>query len=144
MSGAARSSRSSNQSGRPRFDRHNIGASSGSRRSPSSTRIVVVTTPDVPGAEIKEALGLVRGSCVQSRGSVHHDIGAAFRSTVGGEMRAYSELMERTSDEALQRMIAAAARLRADAVVQVRFQSSEVTQHAAEILAYGTAVRLAE
>ena len=59
-------------------------------------------------------------------------------------MRAYTELMEDTSSEALQRMIGNASSLGADAVVQVRFQSSEVTQHAAEILAYGTAVRLAE
>ena len=144
MSAAPRSSRPSSQPNNPRFDRHNLGTSGRSRRSPISNPIIVVTTPDVPGSEIKEALRLVRGCSVQSRGSVHHDIGAAFRSTVGGEMRAYTELMEDTSSEALQRMVADASRLGADAVVQVRFQSSEVTQHAAEILAYGTAVRLAE
>ena len=144
MSAASRSSRPSNRANGPRFDRHSIGKSTRSRRSPISNPIVVVTTPEVPGAEIKEALGLVLGSCVQSRGSIHHDIGAAIRSTVGGEMRAYTELMEHTSSEAVQRMVSKASRLGADAVVQVRFQTSEVTEHAAEIIAYGTAVRLAE
>lgn len=144
MSPAPRSSRSSGQAKGPRFDRHNVSTSNKPHRSPITNPMIVVTTPDVPGAEITEALGLVRGMSVHSRGSIHHDIGASFRNFVGGEMRAYTELMENTTGEAVKRMVSQASRLGADAVVQVRFLSSEINQQAAEILAYGTAVRLAQ
>jgi len=102
----------------------------------------VVTTETVPGHEIKEALGIARGNTVEAR-NVSRDITQSIRNITGGELKAYSELLSKARDEALERMVADAESLGADAVVNVRLETSKVTDGGSEVVAYGTAVRLA-
>ena len=101
--------------------------------------MLLINTETVPGKNI-EAISLVTGICIQSR-HIGKDIGSSFRNLVGGEMKAYVEMLTSSKDEALRRMEAAAASLGADAVVGVRFTTSSIIQGGAEILAYGTAVK---
>lgn len=103
--------------------------------------MIVVTTDFVPGYEIVETLGIVTGSIVDSK-HLGKDIAAAFKTLAGGEIKSYTELLVESRNIALKRMISEAERLGADAVVGVRFGSASVMQGAAELLAYGTAVRL--
>ena len=103
--------------------------------------IVVVTTESVPGKEIVEVLGLVRGNVIQAK-HLGKDIAAGFRTIVGGEIKEYTEMMSEAREIALKRMTEKAEELGADAVVNLRFMTSMVMTGAAEILAYGTAVRL--
>ena len=95
----------------------------------------------IPGREISEMLGLVRGSTVRAR-NVGRDIFASFKNLVGGEISEYTKLLADSREQALFRMEEEAIKLSADAIVNVRFTTSAVTQGAAEILAYGTAVKL--
>ncbi len=101
----------------------------------------VVTTDALPGYEIVEVLGLVRGNAVRVR-HVGVDILAAFRNLVGGEVRGYTKMLAETREQALDRLRAAALERGADAVVGMRITTSMVLQGAAEILCYGTAVRV--
>jgi uncharacterized protein YbjQ (UPF0145 family) len=101
------------------------------------------TTESVPDRETVEVLGVVRGNTVRAR-NVGRDVTQSLRNLVGGELNSYTGLMTETRDEAADRMEAEAESLGADAVVNVRFTTSNVAQSAAEILAYGTAVRLAD
>ncbi|RMG29963.1 MAG: YbjQ family protein [Bacteroidetes bacterium] len=103
--------------------------------------MIVVNTPNIPGQEIAETLGLVRGSTTRAR-FVGRDIIASFRMIIGGEIDEYTRLLAESREQALQRMIQDAASLGADAVVNVRFTTSSIARNAAEILAYGTAVSL--
>jgi len=103
--------------------------------------MIVVTVEYVPGYEIVETLGIVSGSIVNSK-HVGKDIAAAFKTLVGGEIKGYTELLTESRNAALERMIDAAESIGADAVVGLRFGTSSVTQSAAEIFAYGTAVKL--
>ncbi len=100
----------------------------------------LTNTEDVPGKKIKQNLGLVRGNTVRAR-NVGRDITQAIRNLFGGELKAYSELMSEAREEALHRMVKEAESLGADAVVNVRFTTSQITGGGAEILAYGTAVK---
>jgi uncharacterized protein YbjQ (UPF0145 family) len=102
----------------------------------------VSTTETVAGRTISETLGLVRGNTVRAR-NVGRDITQGLRNITGGELKGYTTLMSEAREEALDRMTAEATEMGADAIVEVRFVTAEVTQGAAEILAYGTAVRLA-
>ena len=95
----------------------------------------------VPGREIVEVLDIARGSTVRAR-SVGRDIFAGLKNLIGGEISEYTKLMADAREQALDRMIADAERLGADAVINVRFTTAMVMQGASEILAYGTAVRL--
>lgn len=103
--------------------------------------MIVTSTPDVPGKEITEILGIVRGNSVKAK-NIGRDITAAFKNLVGGEISQYSKLMTETRDTAYNLMMEEAHNLGADAVVNLRFTTSNVMQNAAEILAYGTAVKL--
>ena len=103
--------------------------------------MIVVTTETVPGRDIAEVLDIVQGSTVRTRG-VGRDIVAGLRTIVGGEVHEYAELLTTARAEALNRMVAEAEKLGADAVVQVRYNTADVMQGTAELLAYGTAVRL--
>ena len=103
--------------------------------------MIVVTTDYVPGHEVTEALGLARGSTIRAK-HVGKDIMAAFRTLVGGELKEYSEMLIESRNEATNRMIAQAERMGADGVINVRFVTSQVMAGAAELLAYGTAVKL--
>ena len=96
----------------------------------------------VPGREIAEALGIVKGTTVQSK-NVGRDFMAGMKTLVGGEIVGYTEMLTEARQIATKRMVDEAERLGADAVVNIRFSSSSVMQGAAEVVAYGTAVRLA-
>ena len=103
--------------------------------------MIVVNTETVPGHEIVEALGVVRGSTIRAK-HIGKDIMASLRNIVGGEVKEYTEMLTETRNESVQRMKREAAALGADAVVNLRFTTSQVMAGAAELLAYGTAVRL--
>ncbi|GAB5555598.1 MAG: YbjQ family protein [Saprospiraceae bacterium] len=101
----------------------------------------ISTTPSIAGHEIAETLDIARGSTVRAR-NLGRDIFAGIKNLVGGEITEYTELMASAREQALDRMIADAEHLGADAVVNVRFMTAQVMQGASEILAYGTAVKL--
>jgi uncharacterized protein YbjQ (UPF0145 family) len=103
--------------------------------------MIIVNTETVPGYEIVELCGLVQGNTIRAK-HVGRDIAASLKNIVGGELKGYTELLTEARREALERMMAQAQQLRADAVVNVRFSTSAITQGAAELYAYGTAVRL--
>ncbi|EKE44036.1 hypothetical protein OCGS_2017 [Oceaniovalibus guishaninsula JLT2003] len=103
--------------------------------------MIAVTTDTVPGRDTAAALGIVRGSTVRAK-HIGGDIVAGLRNLVGGEVHEYARLLADARDLALERMLADAARLQADAVVAVRFQTSTIQQGASEVMCYGTAVRL--
>ncbi len=104
--------------------------------------MLILTTESVPGREIAQALGLVRGSTVRAK-HIGSDIVAGLRNIVGGEVKEYAQLLAGAREQALDRMIAEARAVGADAIVSVRFETSTITQQASEVLAYGTAIRLA-
>ncbi|MBY6063019.1 YbjQ family protein [Pseudidiomarina sediminum] len=105
--------------------------------------IPVLTTETVAGATISADLGLVRGNTIRAR-HLGRDILAGFRNVVGGEITDYTKLMAESREQALDRMVAEARMLDADAIVGVRFTTSMLAQGAAELLVYGTAVKLAK
>lgn len=98
------------------------------------------STDTIADREVVETLGVVRGNTVRAR-NVGRDITQSVRNFVGGELTGYSELLTDARDEAEERMIAEAEALGADAVINVRYESSSIANGGAEILAYGTAVR---
>lgn len=102
-------------------------------------KVILVNTDYIPGREF-EILGLVKGNTIQSK-NIGRDFTQGLRQIVGGELKAYTDMMSKARDEAVERMVQEAEALGADAVVNVRFASSAVMAGAAEILAYGTAVR---
>ncbi|MDP2668226.1 MAG: YbjQ family protein [bacterium] len=104
-------------------------------------KIIVTSTESVPDRKIGQILGVVRGSTVRAR-NIGRDIGAGLKSIIGGEIVAYTEMTQTARDEAYNRMVNDALALGADAVVNVRFSTSMVMAGAAEMLAYGTAVKL--
>ncbi len=101
--------------------------------------MLLVNTDYITGKNF-EMLGLVKGSTIQCK-HIGKDIGASFKTLVGGEMKAYTEMMEDARRIATERMVAEAQRFGADAIVNVRYTTSAVIQGAAEVVAYGTAVR---
>ncbi|ABV33822.1 MULTISPECIES: YbjQ family protein [Pseudothermotoga] len=103
--------------------------------------MVLATTEQIAGYEIIETLGIVLGNTVHSK-HLGKDIAAAFKTLAGGEIRSYTELLTEARNIAIQRMIAEAEKLGADAIVGIKFGSSSVMQSAAEVLAYGTAVKI--
>ena len=103
--------------------------------------MILSTIETIPGREIAESMGVVRGSTVRAR-NIGRDIFAGFKNIIGGEISEYTKLLADSREQAMQRMIQDAESLGADAVVNIRFTTSAVMQGAAEILAYGTAVKL--
>lgn len=103
--------------------------------------MIVVTTDDVARHRVVETLGLVRGSSIRTR-HLGQDITARLRNIAGGEVKEYTKVLAEAREQAIDRMVEEAQALGADAVVAVRFQTSEVMTGAAEMLCYGTAVRL--
>lgn len=95
----------------------------------------------VPGKRVAKHLGLVQGSTVRAK-HVGKDLLAGLKNIVGGELKAYTELLQESRDEALARMVKQAESVGANAVLNVRFATSSITQGAAELFAYGTAVVL--
>ena len=103
--------------------------------------MVVTNLEVVPGKRITQHLGLVQGSTIRAK-HVGRDIMAGFKNIFGGELKGYTELLQESREEALDRMKQQATAIGANAVLNVRFSTSSVAQGAAEILAYGTAVTL--
>ena len=103
--------------------------------------MILVTTESVQGKTIVKSLGIVKGNTIRAR-HLGRDIKALLRNIVGGEIRDYTKMMAESREQALDRMVAEAESLGADAVVNVRFATSMIMQGAAEIIAYGTAVTL--
>jgi len=101
--------------------------------------MILVNTDYIAGKEL-EMLGLVKGSTIQSV-NVGKDIGQAFKGLVGGEMKSYNEMMNNARALATKRMVQEAEELGADAIVNIRYSSASVMQSAAEVMAYGTAVK---
>jgi len=104
--------------------------------------MILCTTDNIPGREVSEACGLVYGATVRG-GHAGHDVNAMIKNLVGGEIEEYTKLIAESREQALDRMIQHARTKGADAVVGLRFASSEVAEGAAEFMAYGTAVKLA-
>ena len=102
--------------------------------------MIVVTTDFIPGRKVGEALGLVRGSTIRAK-HIGKDLMAGLRTIVGGEIKEYSEMLVEARAESLRRMQQQAEQLGADAVINVRFVTSQVMSGAAELLSYGTAVK---
>jgi uncharacterized protein YbjQ (UPF0145 family) len=102
--------------------------------------MMVATTDTLPGREVKEVLGVVFGSCVQTK-HIGKDIRAGLRTVVGGEAKSYTELMEEARRTAMQRMIEDAEKLDADAIIGMRYATAQTMRGAAEIIAFGTAVK---
>ena len=103
--------------------------------------VLIVTTETVAGKRITRTLGLVRGGSVRAR-HLGRDVTAFMRNVVGGEVPEYTKLIAEAREQALDRLLEQAEELGADAVVCVRFQTTEMMETAAELLAYGTAVLL--
>ena len=103
--------------------------------------MVITTIETIPGKTIKESLGIVKGQVVQSK-HLGSDFMAGLKTMVGGEIKGYTDMLNRAREIATERMIEEAEKLGADAVVGVRYGSSSVMAGASEMLAYGTAVKL--
>lgn len=101
--------------------------------------MILVNTDYITGKEL-EMLGMVKGSTIQSR-NIGKDISQVFKTMVGGELKEYNEMMNDARALATKRMVEEASNLGADAVVNIRYASSAIMQGAAEVIAYGTAVR---
>ncbi|MCA9361401.1 YbjQ family protein [Candidatus Kaiserbacteria bacterium] len=103
--------------------------------------MILTTTEKIPNKEVIEILGIARGSTVRAR-NVGRDITAVFKNIVGGEIDEYTKLQAEAREQALQRMTNDAEKMGADAIVGVRITTSMITTGAAEISAYGTAVKI--
>ncbi|MDP7180724.1 MAG: YbjQ family protein [Candidatus Woesearchaeota archaeon] len=103
--------------------------------------MIVTSTDEVPGKKVYQILGVVKGNTVRSK-HIGRDIMAGFKTIVGGEIKGYTDMLTQARTEAYNRMVNEATSLKADAILNVRFMTSAVMQSAAEMLAYGTAVKL--
>jgi len=109
----------------------------------TEAHVIVSNMEELPGQRVVRHLGVVQGSTVQAK-NVFRDIGASLKNLIGGELRAYTDLMNSAREEAIARMKQEAEALGANAILNVRFATSTITQGAAELLAYGTAVIVEE
>ena len=103
--------------------------------------MLVTTIENIPGKKVTEVLGVAFGSCVQTK-HLGKDIGAGLRSLVGGEAKGYTELMEEARRTAMQGLIEDAEALGAEAIIGMRYATAQTMVGAAELIAFGTAVRL--
>lgn len=103
--------------------------------------MIIVTTPDLPGARIVQVHGLVRGNTIRAR-HLGNDILANLRNLAGGEVHEYTKMLAEAREQAIDRMIEEARAIGANAIVGTRFQTSMVMKGAAEMLCYGTAVEV--
>ena len=103
--------------------------------------MIISTSDTIPGKEISEVLGIVKGNTVRAR-NLGRDLLAVIKNLIGGEIEEYTKLMAESREQALDRMKQMAMEMQADAVINVRFATSYIMANAAEILVYGTAVKL--
>ncbi len=103
--------------------------------------MIIVNTHEITGKKIKETIGIVKGSSVRAKW-FGKDIVAGLRNLAGGELKEYKELLDEARETAIERMVSEAKKLNADAIVNVHFTTAAISHNAAEILVYGTAVKL--
>ncbi len=103
--------------------------------------MIYTTMSEIPGKKVVEILGLVKGNTVRTRW-FGRDIAAGLRNIVGGEVKSYTQMLDKARDESIERMKEQAKKLKADAIIGIRMTTSDVMQGSAEMLAYGTAVKL--
>jgi uncharacterized protein YbjQ (UPF0145 family) len=103
--------------------------------------MILTNIESVPGKDVSELLGIVKGSTVRAKW-FGKDFLAGLRNLVGGELKEYTEMLTESREQAVERMTAEAESLGADAILNVRFVTSQITQGASELFAYGTAVKL--
>jgi uncharacterized protein YbjQ (UPF0145 family) len=103
--------------------------------------MITTTTETIPGRQITEHLGVVCGNTVRAK-HIGRDLMAGFKTIVGGEVTGYTEMLQESRNQATDRMVAQAQSMGADAILNVRFTTSQVAQGMSEMLAYGTAVKL--
>ena len=103
--------------------------------------MIITTTETLPGKQVTQVLGIARGSTVRAR-NIGRDIFAGLKNIVGGEIEEYTKLQAESRERAMDRMVQDAERLGADAIVNVRLTTAMIMQGTAEILAYGTAVKI--
>lgn len=103
--------------------------------------MILTTTETIPGKDITEILGIVRGNTIESR-HIGSDIGAGLKQLVGGEIKGYTKMITKARNQATKRMQKEAKKLGADAIINIRYANSEVMKSASEVLAYGTAVKI--
>jgi uncharacterized protein YbjQ (UPF0145 family) len=109
--------------------------------STGGSAVIISNTETIPGRNITRFFGVVSGSTVRAK-HIGRDLMAGLKNIVGGELKGYTELLQESRDAALARMVEQAESLGANAVVNVRFATSSITQGAAELFAYGTAVQV--
>jgi len=105
--------------------------------------MIVVTTDYVPGKKVTDTLGIVRGNTIRAR-HLGKDILAALKNIIGGEIEEYTKMIAESREQSLDRMIQEANSIGSDAFINVRFMTASMMQNAAELLAYGTAVKFEE
>lgn len=103
--------------------------------------MIITTANEIPDKKVVEILEVVKGNTVRAR-NIGRDIGAGFKSIIGGEVKTYTDMTTNARDEAFNRMVNQATELGADAIIGMRFMTSMIMQGASEMLAYGTAVKL--
>ena len=103
--------------------------------------IIVTTNNEIPGKNVVQVLSIVKGNTVRAR-NIGRDIGAGFKSIIGGEIKTYTDMISHAREESYNRIVNQAIDLGADAVIGMRFVTSMIMQGASEMLAYGTAVKL--
>ena len=103
--------------------------------------IITTTTMEIPGKKITKILGIAKGNTIRAR-HVGRDILAGFKNLVGGEIKSYTHMTTQSREEAFNRMVNDAIDMGADAIVGIRYSTSMIMQGAAEMLVYGTAVKL--
>ena len=103
--------------------------------------MIITTTENIPGKQIVQTLGIVQGNTVRTK-QIGKDFMAGLKTIVGGEIKGYTDMLTQARTESYNRMVNEATKLGADAIICMRFTTSQVMQNAAEILAFGTAVKL--
>lgn len=105
------------------------------------TKIITSTTFEIPGKKVSKVLGIAKGNTIRAR-NIGRDVMAGLKNIVGGEIKSYTQMTTKAREEAFNRMINEAIGMGADAVIGIRYSTSMIMQGAAEMLAYGTAVKL--
>jgi len=103
--------------------------------------LITTTTMEIPGKKIIKILGVAKGNTIRAR-HVGRDIAAGFKNLVGGEIKSYTQMTTQSREEAFNRMVNDAIKMGADAIVGIRYSTSMIMTGAAEMLVYGTAVKL--
>ena len=103
--------------------------------------IITTTGLEIQGKKIIKTLGIAKGNTIRAR-NIGRDIGAGLKNIIGGEIKSYTQMTTQAREEAFNRMVNQAIKMKADAIIGVRFSTSMIMQGAAEMLAYGTAVKL--